>query len=111
MPNYRKHLAQFKRDMDNPPPAITPEQAANDWAAGYNQDFPAVFDAQDRARAKAYASEPGLALTLEYISRLEEIARASLVLLKHDMLYVDPVAEPKRSAVYNALRAVDLLDM
>lgn len=91
-------------------PAITPEQAANDWAAGYNQDFPAVFGAEERARAIRYASDNGLALTVEYICRLEEVARASLVLLKHDMLYIDPAAEPKRSAVYNALKAVDLLD-
>lgn len=140
MSDYREHLAQFKRDMDNPPPAQkepdpsdwewTPEQVASyeawassqtpatlsqmlqDWQAGHDQDFPAVFEAEERARAKQYANEHGLALTLEYISRLERIALASVALLKFDMVYLmrNPSEGEKQKELYEALRAVKLFE-
>lgn len=91
---------------------ISPEQAANDWQAGHDQDFPAVFEAEERARAKAYAHEHSLSLTLEYIARLERIALASVALLKFDMLYLmrNPSEGEKQKELYEALRTVALFE-
>lgn len=112
MPDQKRKYMIGIPENNLPPSTITPEQAADDWVAGYNQDFPAVFEAQDRARAKAYASEHGLALTLEYISRLERIALASVALLKFDMLYLmrNPSEGEKQKELYEALRAVKLFE-
>lgn len=98
--------------LESQKPSITPEQVAADWQAGHDQDFPAVFEAEERARAKQYANEHGLALTLEYISRLERIALASVALLKFDMVYLmrNPSEGEKQKELYEALRTVKLFE-
>lgn len=84
--------------------AITPEQAAADWQACHDQEFPAVFEAEDRARAKAYANEHGLALTLEYIKRLERIAFAGIA------VWIGSSHDPKQKELWAALKAVNLFE-
>lgn len=104
MSDYREHLAQFKRDMDNPPPAITPEQRQmlDDWQCGHDEDYPEVFYREERERARANADRYGL--TAEYVRRLERIAHASLALLQGSE------KDPKQKALWDALRAVNLFE-
>lgn len=70
-------------------------------------EFPAIFHTSDREKAKAGATGP----TLEYISRLEEIARAAFALWKAAPL--DSETEYLTEAatnVYEHLYTVDFMD-
>lgn len=101
MPDQKR---KYIPENNLPPSTITPEQAANDWQASHDQDYPAVFEAADRARAKAYAHESGLTLTLEYIKRLERIAFAGIA------VWIGSSSDLKQKELGAALKAVNLFE-
>lgn len=70
-------------------------------------EYPAIFHASERETAKAAAS----GITLEYIERLEEVARAAFALWKSAPLdpFTDYMTEACSNA-YVALVSIDCMD-
>jgi hypothetical protein len=71
------------------------------------ENFPDSFYASDREAAKGHAGYP---LTLEYIERLEVIAKAAEVLLRYVYNPNDKEAKAKSDDLNNALAMVNFLD-